>query len=68
MKLKLHRDKVVSIVKGKSLVGVYIRVNENTTANTINGHYAIELPEAEILLAEISPAKADKFIKLWNSQ
>lgn len=55
MKLKLYRDRVVSVVRGKELVGVYINTDE-------------DLPKAgrEILLGEFSPFKADKIIKLWN--
>ena len=62
MKLKLYRDKVISRVKGKDLVGVYVKVDKHTIA--VN---AIKLPEAEILLAEMSPIKADIIIKLWNA-
>lgn len=58
MKLKLHRDKVVSIVKGKSLVGIYIL--------TDIGRFSKR--GTELLLAEMSPAKADKIIKLWNGK
>ncbi len=60
MKLKLYRDKVISIVKGKDLVGVYVRLNEDEIFN--------RSPEMEMLLAEMHPKKADAIIKLWNSK
>lgn len=56
MKLKLYRDKVISIVKGRDLVGIYVKIQVN--------HKEYE----EILLAEMSPTKADKIIKLWNNK
>ncbi len=59
MKQKLCRDRVVSIVRGKSLVGVYV-IRKNTGSWLDDG--------TEILLAEMSPQKADKIIKLWNSK
>jgi hypothetical protein len=60
MKLKLYRDKVISVVRGKDLVGVYVKYP----------HWEAEEPREywdEVLLAEMSPEKADKIIKLWNS-
>jgi hypothetical protein len=67
MRLKLHRDKVVSVVRGKDLVGVYImfphfKVRDERGVSK-RGEYDIEL-----LLAEMSPAKADKIIKIWNNK
>lgn len=59
MKLKLHRDKVVSVVRGRDLVGVYVKVGEDELFN--------RAPAMEILLAEMSPKKADAIIKLWNT-
>lgn len=56
MKLKIYRDKVISVVKGRGLVGVCVKIQVN--------HKEWE----EILLAEMSPSKADKIIKLWNSK
>lgn len=65
MKLKLHRDIVISIVKGKDLVGVYVK----TTVNMIgDDEDDIVVPKGtNILLAEFSPQKADTIIKLWNN-
>ena len=63
MKLKLYKDKVISIMKDKDLVGVYINVKK--------GKYVCGVKlarQGEILLAEMSPEKADKIIKLWNSK
>jgi uncharacterized secreted protein with C-terminal beta-propeller domain len=64
MKLKLHRDKVISIVKGKDLVGVYVKTNVNMIGDDEDD---IVVPKGtEILLAEMHPKKADAIIKLWN--
>jgi len=74
MKLKLHRDKVISIVKGRQLVGVYVIVEpknngiyyenkEKTGGKLLN----IKKP-VNVMLAEMSPTKADKIIKLWNTK
>jgi glutathione synthase/RimK-type ligase-like ATP-grasp enzyme len=62
MKLKLKRDIVISVVRGKDLVGVYaIYPEAKDTRNCARiGHYHEEL------LAEFSPEKADAIIKLWN--
>jgi hypothetical protein len=65
MKLQLKRDKVISIVRGKNLVGVYVK----TQKDMWHDEDTIAIPKGtEILLAEISPKKADKIIKLWNSK
>lgn len=66
MQLKLHRDKVVSVVRGKDLVGVYVK----TTVNIIgDDEDDVVVPKGtEILLAEMSPEKADKVIKIWNNK
>ena len=60
MKLKLQRDKVVSIVNGKDLVGVYVMQKKINPAVDENEY-------EEILLAEMHPTKADKIIGIWNS-
>lgn len=55
MKLKMQKDVVVSIVKGRDLVGVYV---------------IAECPNCrekeEILLAEVSPKKAKILVDAWN--
>jgi hypothetical protein len=75
MKLKLYRDKVISVVKGRDLVGVYARLKpkdyalytENKTIGEKYG-YCIDLKyPCCVMLGEFSPSKADKIIKLWNS-
>jgi len=62
VKIKLHRDKVVSVVGGKDLVGVYINYPHfaQDTDGTIGKYFD------DVLLAEVSPAKADEIIKLWE--
>ena len=67
MKYKLRRDKVISIVKGKDLVGVYVKTNEEICINNYEEEGVIP-KGTEILLAEMSPTKADKIIKIWNSK
>jgi flagellar motility protein MotE (MotC chaperone) len=74
MKLKLHRDKVISVVRGKDLVGVYAKITPKDRAlyyeNKILGEkYGYEFKienELAVMLAEMSPEKADKIIELWN--
>lgn len=71
MKLKLYRDKVISVVNGKDLVGVYIKIKEyylcpHTGAKV--KHCRECLAGTEILLAEMPPKQADKIIKLWNQE
>lgn len=67
MKLKLHRDKVISIVKGTDMVGVYIVTTRHSDRLSKDG-IEYEIPKgATILLAEFSTTKADKIIKLWNN-
>lgn len=67
MKLKLYRDKVISMVKGKDLVGVYIKYPHFWEDK--ESHFERDfIPEKEILLAEMSPQKANEIIKLWNSK
>jgi hypothetical protein len=58
MKLKLYRDNVVSVVGGRNLVGIYISPEDDK-------EFEIE-PDGTILLAEVSPERADKIIKVWN--
>jgi hypothetical protein len=60
MKLKLHRDHVVSIVRGKDLVGVYVVLPPDWDV--------IGLVSRELLLAEMHPKKADAILKLWNGK
>ena len=65
MKLKLYRDKVISVVRGKDLVGVYVKFNKDF----LLGNYEEDgyIPKGcELVLAEMSPKKADTIIKLWN--
>ncbi len=59
MKLKLHRDKVISVARGKDLVGVYVKLELDRIIGT-------EI--CDVLLAGFSPEKADAIIKLWNSK
>jgi hypothetical protein len=70
MKLKLKRDKVISVVKGKDLVGLYAIVKPKDFAiylsENIKGIQVCEKGNYEVLLGEMSPAKADKIISLWN--
>ena len=56
--MKLYRDNVISFVNGKNLVGVYISPQDDKQFN-------IE-PDGTILLAELSPERADEIIKVWN--
>ena len=57
---KLYRDKIPSLTKNGQKVGIYIKLKEDELFN--------RSPETEILLTEISPEKADKIIKLYNSK
>jgi len=57
MKVKLHKDTVISVVKGKDLVGIYV-ITKCGNCNM----------KAEILLAEVSPAKAKKLVDNWNKE
>lgn len=67
--MKLHRDKVISIVKGKDLVGVYIKAPKNYWFTSRDDGMEVDIPQGqELLLAEMSPKKADRIIKLWNSK
>lgn len=65
MKMKLYRDKVISIIKGRDLVGVYVKIKKERPA-PYKG--LVDIYEEEMLLAEMSPAKADKIIKIWNGR
>lgn len=62
MQLKLHRDKIPTIHKGKELVGVYVKIQ--CPCPELN----CECLKYPIILAEMSPSKADAIIKLWNSK
>lgn len=67
MKLKFYRDKIVSIVKGKELVGVYIKYS-HTKHNSKKSDMFQDGFYHDLLLAEMSPTKANEIIKLWNSK
>ena len=67
MKLKLYRDKVISIVKGKDRVGIYIKFNKDYLFDNYDDERYIP-KGTEIVLAEMSPEKADKILKLWNNK
>lgn len=47
----LKRDKIISVVRGKDLVGVYWKTRSGR----------------EIMCFETSPKKADEIIKIFNS-
>lgn len=67
IQIKLYRDRVISIVRGKDLVGVYVKIDKKV----LYGNYEEDgfIPRGtQILLGEMSPEKADKIIKLWNSK
>ncbi len=58
-KLKLQRDKIISIVKGRQLVGLYVEYEHRD----FDDNY-----QKNLLIGEISLSKADKIIKLWNQK
>ncbi len=62
MRLKLYRDKVISIVNGRDLVGVYVKYPHINCEDDSKTYYS------EVLLAEMNPKKADAIIKLWNAR
>ena len=65
MKYKLQRDKVISRVGGRDLVGVYVKLPRDLNYGCYDE--GLFIPKGtEILLAEFSPRKADEIIKLWN--
>lgn len=69
MRLKLHKDKVISTTSHGDIVGLYVRIEEkrDMAIASIKGT-AIELPiDTEIILAEMSPQEADELITWWNS-
>lgn len=70
MKLKLYRDKVQSATRDGFKVGVYIKPTDKQANEIISceGLDNIWLKNVEILLAEMSPEKADKIIKIWNER
>lgn len=57
-KIKLYRDKVVSMTKKGGQVGVYIKLKEDEVFN--------KSPYMEIVLGEFTPQKANKIINLFN--
>ena len=65
MKLKLYRDRVVSVVRGKDLVGLYVKYPSRVTLVDYKGEEHLGI-DTEILLGEFTPFKADKIMKLWN--
>lgn len=63
--MKLKRDLIPSMTRNGFKVGVYV----NLSSDLLLGDYEEDgyIPKGtEILLAEMSPAKADAIIKLWN--
>lgn len=67
--MKLYRDKVISVVKGKDLVGVCFKAPKNYWFINKDDGMEVDIPQGqEFLLAEMSPSKADKIIKLWNNK
>ena len=63
MKLKLYRDKVISRVRSRDLVGVYVKIDKDLWAD----EDTIAIPKnTKICIAEMHPKKADAIIKLWN--
>jgi len=67
MKLQLKRDKVISVVKGRDLVGVYVDIKKGNNIFMLDNNEN-KVSSFEILLAEMSPTKADKIIKIWNAK
>lgn len=66
--MKLKRDKVISIVKGRDLVGLYVKFEKDVISGNYIEDSEMVIPRGtELLLAEMSPTKADKIIKIWNS-
>jgi hypothetical protein len=71
LKMKLHRDRVISVVDDwEGIVGVYLRPTDKQANSIIacGDLDNIELHDMEILLGEFTPKKADAIIKLWNSK
>lgn len=67
MKRKLKRDLIPSLTANGEKVGVYVMSWKDDGYTREGVEY--EMPEgAEILLGEMSPEKADKILKLWNSK
>jgi len=63
-KRKLMRDKVVSVVNGKALVGVYWA---GTDVGSPSARKEKEADGSEILF-ECSPEKADRIIEIFNKE
>jgi hypothetical protein len=60
-KMKLHRDKVITVIDDwEGVVGVYVKYPHITA----DDHEYMK----EVLLMETTPKKADAIIKLWNSK
>ena len=60
---RLTRDKVISVVKGKELVGVYW---EGTDLGSPSTRKKKEADGSEILF-ECSPEKADRIVEIFNA-
>jgi hypothetical protein len=67
MKLKLHRDCVQSMTPNGVKVGVYVKLEKDLLLGNYEEDGFVS-KGTEILLAEMSPSKADKIIKLWNGR
>jgi len=65
MRLKLYRDKVVSITKRGERVGVYVKMPHDLWSDTDTISVA---KGTEILLAEMTPQKADRIIAMWEGK
>ncbi len=61
-KRKLTRDRVISVIDGKELVGVYWEV---TNVGSPTARKRKEADGSEILF-ECSPQKADRIIEIFN--
>lgn len=67
MKLKLYRDHVISMTNTGDKVGVYIKFDKDYLFDNYDDERFIPR-NTEITIGEMSPSKADKIIKLWNSK
>lgn len=57
MKVKLSKDKIITLSGGRALVGVFAQIKcENCQCDT------------EALLAEVSPKVAERLVKNWNKK
>ena len=64
-KRKLMRDKVISVVNGKALVGVYWEGTDLGSPSARKRRKKKEADGSEILF-ECSPEKADRIIEIFN--